>query len=640
MRQRKGTVKTNDSENWRYYAADFETTTAAWRQDETRVWSFCVDEVGHYSPEIYGTIEDFFTFCAAPERGPRKRIYFHNLKFDGNFILWHLFNILGYKNALRDDGTRMEKAEKLGPGEVSYAIADTGQWYFIAFRIGACLIEVRDSLKIMPFTLEQVGKSFCKKYHKTNMEYDSKTSLDDCTPEDIEYIKNDVLVLSEALSFLMQANGEESPFPPIHSLTIGGACLQQFKETVYGDGKSIMPRLKEEKTPEETNRTDFDDYIRGAYRGGFCYVAKEIEGKTIETPGFTADVNSLYPFVMCTEYSGNRYPIGKGKFETGRPPEKLDNENFYYYMRVRVSFELRPGFVPTIQKKNSLFFRANAYLESSRYFDFKRNEYTGDPRPIEIFFSKDDWQLFIKHYKIINIKFLDYIWFYTAPGIFDDYIKSFAKIKQESKGAVRSLAKLFQNNLYGQMAKSDNSTFKTTGPTEEGLEFSMTEAHAKKTVNIAIGAAITAKARRYQIETIQKNKTRFCYSDTDSLHCIGDPAEFVGPVDDKIYGAYKIEATWKRARYVRQKTYIEEWDPRQIEAETKGMNEEERGRYFKEKKYINICAAGMTPEQKQIFRDKFSFQDFEEGLTIRGGKLKPRSVRGGVILEEVDFTIR
>lgn len=637
---RKGIVKKDDSENWRYYAADFESTTGTWKKDETWVWSFAVDEVGKYKPEIYGDIESFFIFCGDHIRGNKKRIYFHNLKFDGNFILWNLLNVRGFRNALRDNGSRMEKLLKIEPGEVTYAISDTGQWYYIGFRMNDCLVEVRDSLKILPFTLEQVGKSFCKKYHKTQMDYNEKTSLADCTPEDIQYILNDVLVLSEALSFIMQTNGEESPFEPIHSLTIGGACLQQFKETVYGDGKRIMPNLTEHEVPKDTNRNNFDDYIRGAYRGGYCYVDENIQGKTLTCPGYTADVNSLYPFVMCTEYSGSRYPIGSGCFREGKPEERLNGEGFYYYMRVNIAFALKPGYVPTVQKKNSLFFQANMYLTSSRYYDFKRKCYTGKPRMIELYFSKDDWELFQVHYQILEIEYLDHIWFYTAPNIFDEYIKRYAKIKQESKGAVRSLAKLFSNNLYGQMAKSDNSTFKVATPEGEELGFRQVESHQKKTVNIAIGAAITAKARRYQIETIQNNRWNFCYSDTDSLHCIGHPEEFKGRTDDKIYGAYKIESTWKKARYVRQKTYIEEWSDEMIRKETEGMNAAEVGDYFLRKKYLNICAAGMTEEQKQRFRDQFEFNDFEVGLTIPGGKLKPKLVKGGVILEEVDFTIR
>ena len=339
----------------------------------------------------------------------------------------------------------------------------------------------------------------------------------------------------------------------------------------------------------------------------------------------------------------------------GKPPEKLfESDAYYFYMRIRVSFILKDGFVPTIQKKNSFLFLQNAYLKCSKMMDFKTKDYVGNLTMIELTLTKDDFIVFQQHYIIKKIEYLDYIEFMTASELFDRYIEKFAKIKRESKGAVRNLAKLFQNNLYGQMAKGTNSSFKKVSDREfsltGGLDFDIVQGNSKKVVNIAIGAAITAKARRYQIETIQNNYSRFVYSDTDSLHCIGRPEDFVGRIHDNEYGAYKIEATWKRAKYVRQKTYIEEWDQDQIDrdilelaarCEKTGLdfNVESR-RYFDEKEYINICAAGMTPEQKKRFRIEYDFDDFRPGLTISGGKLKPVNVAGGVILTEVDFTIR
>ena len=139
----------------------------------------------------------------------------------------------------------------------------------------------------------------------------------------------------------------------------------------------------------------------------------------------------------------------------------------------------------------------------------------------------------------------------------------------------------------------------------------------KKVTNIAIGAAVTAHARFYQIKTIQANIERFCYSDTDSLHCIGDPSEFVGEIDSTKYGAYDIEQRWTRARFVRQKTYIEQTE-----------------------KGFNICCAGMTEKQKQYFREHHKLEDFTDGLKIPGGKLQPKRIPGGVILREVDFTLK
>lgn len=60
------------------YYCDFETTK---KEDKTRVWLACkLDDDNNY--EIYNNIKDFlYSFRKS------STLYFHNLKFDGSFIL-------------------------------------------------------------------------------------------------------------------------------------------------------------------------------------------------------------------------------------------------------------------------------------------------------------------------------------------------------------------------------------------------------------------------------------------------------------------------------------------------------------------------------------------------------------------------
>lgn len=618
-------VKTNDIEKGlRLYAADFETTTGAVSETETRVWSFAYDEIGKFDPKIYGSISDFFDFCGDPDSGIKKRIYFHNLRFDGEFILWSALHDYGFKTALDPKTGSMRKAKDIIEKEIVYAISDVGQWYFVAFVYRGCRVEIRDSLKLLPLTLQQIGKDICTKYRKSEMNYDTKKSLSDCTPADIEYIKNDVLVLSEALDKMLCLHDEKTPFGAVHSLTIGGACWQMFKQTIYGEAKNICVHLDEMLLPPESGSLTADEYIRQGYRGGYCYVNEKIENQLIEEPGFTADVNSLYPFVMCYKYSGFWYPYGSGRYCKGRVPDSwITDDAHYFYARILVSFRIRPGFVPTVQKKHTFLFQDNIYLTSSQAYNGKLKQYVGPLQEIELTLAKDDYQLFLRHYVIETFKPLDYIAFQTSNGLCDPYIEKMSEIKiaatEAGNRGVRTIAKLFSNNLYGQFAKGKNSSFKVSEIGEDNAaHYHTIDEYEKKVTNIAIGAAVTAHARFYQIQTIQRNFERFCYSDTDSLHCIGDPADFDGKLDPTEYGAYDIENRWKKARFVRQKTYIEE---------------NAAGGW-------TICAAGMTPKQKDIFRETCDFDDFRPGLKIVGGKLIPKHVPGGVILKDVDFTLK
>ena len=64
------------------YAADFETTT---NPDDCRVWAWCICDIYDIESTIsYGeTIETFIEYIGKLHG----KIYFHNLKFDGAFIV-------------------------------------------------------------------------------------------------------------------------------------------------------------------------------------------------------------------------------------------------------------------------------------------------------------------------------------------------------------------------------------------------------------------------------------------------------------------------------------------------------------------------------------------------------------------------
>ena len=69
------------------FTGDFETAT--WLEDESFVWAWAVCEIGSENLKFGNSIESFFEFCEA-EKNPE--IYFHNLKFDGEFIIYYLLS--------------------------------------------------------------------------------------------------------------------------------------------------------------------------------------------------------------------------------------------------------------------------------------------------------------------------------------------------------------------------------------------------------------------------------------------------------------------------------------------------------------------------------------------------------------------
>ena len=69
------------------YVADFETTTT---EDDCRVWAYAVCDVRTLDVVKIGTsIDDFMDWCQMQPDNPK--VYFHNLKFDSQFIMHWMF---------------------------------------------------------------------------------------------------------------------------------------------------------------------------------------------------------------------------------------------------------------------------------------------------------------------------------------------------------------------------------------------------------------------------------------------------------------------------------------------------------------------------------------------------------------------
>lgn len=81
-------------------------------------------------------------------------LYFHNLKFDGSFILHYFLSNNEFKQAL--NGDEFFKDSHMKNNMYKYTISNQGQWYSIILKQGNRMIEIRDSLKLLPFHCVQL----------------------------------------------------------------------------------------------------------------------------------------------------------------------------------------------------------------------------------------------------------------------------------------------------------------------------------------------------------------------------------------------------------------------------------------------------------------------------------------------------
>lgn len=648
-----------NTRKYRYFTGDFETTVYK-GQVNTEVWASACVELFTEDVKIFHSIDEQYKYFLSLDCNVC--VYYHNLKFDGAFWLSYLLVDLGYEQAYVRHSDDINDMEWLSQKEMknktfTYSISNMGQWYRITIKDKNRFIEIRDSLKLLPFSVKKIGESFGTKHKKLGMEYTGfRYAGCEITDSEKEYISNDVLVVKEALE-IMFTEGHKK-------LTIGSCCLGEYKKSIGSKNyERLFPNPYEIPINPIHSYESAGDWIKHSYRGGWCYLVKGKE-KQILTNGTTADVNSLYPSMMSSE-SGNRYPVGEPTFWYGNfIPDEALKLNRYYFIRIKTRFYLKDNMLPFIQIKNNLLYKGTEALETSDIYNPKDGKYytqyidtKGNTQEaiVTLTLTMTDFELIKEHYELVDFEIIDGCYFRSAIGIFDNYIDKYKKIKLESKGAKRELAKLFLNNLYGKMASSKNSSYKLAYVKEDkSIGFTTVIANDKKPGYIPVGSAITSYARNFTIRAAQKNfygkdKDGFVYADTDSIHCNLPPEKIKGiTVHPKDFCCWKLEANWDEAIFIRQKTYIEHVTHEDLQP--------------LDEPFYNIKCAGMPQKCKQLFlrsmqgdlakddeqltdeeRDflskKRELTDFDIGLVVPS-KLLPKRIRGGVLLAPTTYEMR
>ena len=552
------------------FTADFETTTDP---TDCRVWACGICEIGN--PDNFTYMNDIDSFIEWARKQRKVTTYFHNLKFDGEFILCWLFEN-GFKFVT--DRRDLEK------NTFTTLISDKGQFYSLEIcfeRKGKeknCLT-IYDSLKILPFSVEAIAKGFNLPISKLEIDYnETREKGHILTKEEVDYLRNDVEIMARALHILFEQG--------LTKMTQGSNALYDYKRTVGTKNFSKWFPIPE-----------YDSDIRQSYKGGFTYLNpkyKEIDLKE----GIVLDVNSLYPSVMYYQ----PLPYGEGIFFKGKyEPDKIYNLHVQMFT---CQFELKPGYIPTIQLKNNLAFVPTQYLESS------------DGEDVTLCLTNVDLELFFEHYNVYNIEYHSGWKFKSTVGLFKEYIDKWNTVKMEStlngNKAMRTLAKLMLNALYGKFALNPNVQSKIPWYDNGVVKYKLGEKETRDPIYIPVGTFITAWARYKTINSAQKVYDRFVYADTDSLHLIGTEIPDMLEVDPVKLGAWKHESTFTRARFIRQKSYIEEIDGE-----------------------LNITCAGMPERCYQYV----TWDNFHTGSSY-DGKLGMTHVNGGIVLKDIPFSIK
>lgn len=559
------------------YTADFETrnSTIDIANNETSVWLYDICDIETLEHRTGKTIEEFIEDTRKLSKGV---IYFHNLStFDGNFIIYYLLS----------NNFKFNKDKKVKTNTFQTIIDDMGKMYSIKVcfddgkktRLNQSIIEFRDSLNKIGGSVEEIAKAYNLPIRKGHIDHENtyRPIGYEPTAEEIAYIHNDTEIIARVLQMQYKKD--------MTHLTSASDTFSLYKKDCGGLFNSIYPTLP----------IEIDDYIRRSYRGGICQVNSKYVGKEIIGNVNVYDVNSMYPYQMCTKllpYTVPQYFEGEYKEDINYP---------LYIQRIKVECELKPNKQPTILIENGIFGKTDFLIKTN--YDF-----------IELVLTNIDLELLKTHYNISEIEYIDGYKFKGSTNLFKSFIEPIYEMKSKTKGAERQLYKILLNSLYGKFAMNPHrkNIVPYLDPILDRVVYKRDDEKEEKPIYTAVASFITSYARKQLFDVIDKFGNKFLYADTDSCHLLDDtlPPELV---DSKEIGKWKLEHVLNPTKYIGQKAY---------------MGTDEDGN-------IIVKCAGLPKEAKELV----TYDNFNIGSEFEGKKQHVK-VRGGVILVNTKYTIK
>lgn len=282
-----------------------------------------------------------------------------------------------------------------------------------------------------------------------------------------------------------------------------------------------------------------------------------------------------------------------------------------------------------------------------------------------------DLELFLEHYEVRDLKYIQGLKFKAKRHLFDSYIEKWTKVKIESKKQGNfgkyKISKIMLNSLYGKFGLSPDVAGKTPYLSEDGIvKYHIEESEIRDGIYIPMACFITAYARRKTITTSQKirdfslknyGEDYYVYSDTDSVHCIRIPMEELEKIieiDKYKLGAWDLEKEPEFGKYIRQKSYIDSVNG-ELQVTCAGLSKscimynKDKTRVFRKIYDETRESVGCIENDdckncdklgsKHCYWKEFDINAFKVGFTC-GGKLTYKHVKGGVILEETSFLLK
>ena len=514
------------------YCADFETTSLAQYEVEgcTRVYLWKLMGVDDSTDALGIDIKSFIDYT---ETLGDVVIYFHNLSFDGEFILWFLLeNGYEYDEEIKNDKTFRS------------IIDETGSIYSITIKHNVkAITEFRCSYKLFPKSISDIGKLVgIEKLNETHNYEEIKNyhSIEELPEEEIKYITNDVRIMVELIKYLQEKG--------VKGITMSTSAYKNWLKDKYTLCKNQMKK--------DTNE-EIVEIVRKSYRGGITKVNPKYAGIEFNDV-ISFDVNSLYPSVMYE----NPMPIGEGKIYKSVEEGRNDNRHLFIIVAFVQYAQVRTGMHAFIGNTSGF-----SYARKYSYDDVLENKM--------VYLWLDEFNLFKLVYDG-QYEILKVVGWKKANFVFNNYIDRWYKVKENARNDVeRSLAKLMLNSLYGKFGMNDSRITKLPVGVGDTIIYHTLDNNTTYYYK-EIASYITSKARCKLASFMNRCGDNFLYCDTDSVYYIGHeiPDVFKDVVDSKKLGYWKYEGHYTRFKALKAKCYLKQLDDGTIERRIAGCPKE------------------------------------------------------------------
>lgn len=504
------------------YVVDFETSNSQHNIEskQTYVWLVGMCEVGNtLNFKTFSSISEWMEYC---NLNGVSFCYFHNLDFDGSFIIDFFKNIKSsYSSKFEGKLAKYTFSNSLfskTPGVVSLVMNGSDIYCIQINWHNSGRMTIYDSAKIVRDSISHLGTELG--VPKLHMEYSLDRDDYKITSEDIKYVEHDVVIAARAMELALKYG--------LKDMTIGSCALRDFTKRVGKlELQSRYPGLSE----------DQDKFCRKAYRGGWCYLNPRYKDAKLPA-GYHLDIHSMYPYILLNKALpyGEPIPVDVSSMALGIQNITMEPDEVYI-ADVYVMAEVKKGHLPCIRPNNE-------------------PEYPEILERTSITLTSVDIEQLFKHYDVSILEFNKVYKFKTKLYTeFAEYVNYWFRVKQNKKTKI--IGKMMMNNLIGKFG-SKLVNFKSVVVDNNSPDFNYELAEIKSFSYVPLAAFVNAYGRQLITDIANEHADQFIYSDTDSLFLIGNieqfKSEFITIGDD--IGQLGKEHIFESAVFLKTKTYL------------------------------------------------------------------------------------